>query len=155
MEPLRGLLAWIELHPIASTALAIGSLLGSIVLTAVVVRLPPDFFVGKTSPPWFRGQHPLVRVVLSSGHEVIAARGHPFYRLGMDPVPAEQLAAGDALETAFRYPEGYVPPDLAGAAASAPIRVVRVEPAGEGEVMTGTVRDTHALFVTAGILCGE
>ena len=27
--------------------------------------------------------------------------------------------------------------------------------AGEGEVMTGTVRDTHALFVTAGVLCGE
>ena len=102
-----------------------------------------------------RGPVPLVRVVLSSGHEVIAARGHPFYRLGMDPVPAEQLAAGDALETAFRYPEGYVPPDLTGAAANAPIRVVRVEPAGEGEVMTGTVRDTHALFVTAGILCGE
>ena len=33
--------------------------------------------------------------------------------------------------------------------------VVRVEPAGDGEVMTGTVRDTHALFVTAGVLCGE
>jgi hypothetical protein len=26
---------------------------------------------------------------------------------------------------------------------------------GDGEVMTGTVRDTHALFVTAGVLCGE
>jgi hypothetical protein len=102
-----------------------------------------------------RGPVPLVRVVLSSGHEVVAARGHPFYRLGMDPVPADELAAGDDLETAFRYPEGYAPPDLPCAEPSAPIRVARVEPAGEGEVMTGTVRDTHALFVTAGILCGE
>jgi hypothetical protein len=33
--------------------------------------------------------------------------------------------------------------------------VVRVDAAGDGEVMTGTVRDTHALFVTAGVLCGE
>lgn len=102
-----------------------------------------------------RGSVPLVRVVLSSGHEVLAGRGHPFYRVGMEAVPAGQLAAGDDLETAFRYPEGYTPPDVSAPDASAPIRVVRVEPAGEGEVMTGTVRDTHALFVTAGVLCGE
>jgi hypothetical protein len=101
------------------------------------------------------GPVPLVRIVLSTGHEVLAARGHPFYRLGMVAVPAGQLVAGDDLETAFRYPPGYTPPDVPGAAASAPISVVRVEPAGEGEVMTGTVRDTHALFVTAGVLCGE
>ncbi len=101
------------------------------------------------------GPVPLVRVVLSTGHEVLAARGHPFFRLGMQAVPAVELMAGDGLETAFRYPAGYAPPDLEGAEASAPISVVRVEPAGEGEVMTGTVRDTHALFVTAGILCGE
>jgi hypothetical protein len=101
------------------------------------------------------GPVPLVRIVLSTGHEVLAARGHPFYRLGMEAVPAEQLGAGDGLETAFRYPEGYAPPDVPETATNAPIRVVRVEAAGEGEVMTGTVRDTHALFVTAGVLCGE
>jgi hypothetical protein len=100
-----------------------------------------------------RGPVPLVRVVLSSGHEVVTGRGHPFYRAGMQPVAAGDLAPGDDLETAFRYPEGYSPPDVD--ATSAPIRVVRVEAAGEGEVMTGTVRDTHALFVTAGVLCGE
>jgi hypothetical protein len=102
-----------------------------------------------------RGPVPLVRVVLSSGHEVIAARGHPFYRLGMVPVAAAELISGDGLETAFRYPEGYSPPDLVGVDPNAPIRVVRVEPAGAGEVMTGTVRDTHALYLTAGVLCGE
>jgi hypothetical protein len=102
-----------------------------------------------------RGPLPLLRVVLSTGHEVVAARGHPFYRVGMKQVSADALAPGDDLETAFRYPEGYAPPDVPDAVPSAPIRVVRVEPAGEGEVMTGTVRDTHALFVTAGVLCGE
>jgi hypothetical protein len=30
-----------------------------------------------------------------------------------------------------------------------------VEPSGEGQVLTGTVRDTHVLFLTAGVLCGE
>jgi hypothetical protein len=102
-----------------------------------------------------RGPVPLVRVVLSSGHEVVAARGHPFFRDGMEPVPAEGLRPGDGLETAYRYPAGYAPSDAPHAAGGEPIRVVRVEPAGDGEVMTGTVRDTHALFVTAGVLCGE
>jgi len=103
-----------------------------------------------------RGPVPLVRIVLSSGHEVLAGRDHPFYRVGMEPVPAGRLAPGDRLETAYQYPEGYVPTDLpAGTAISPAIDVVRVEPAGEGEVMTGTVRDTHAMFLTAGVLCGE
>lgn len=102
-----------------------------------------------------RGPVSLVRVVLSSGHEVLVAGGHPFYRIGMEPVPAERLVPGDGLETAFRYPDGYSPPDLPQGDLSAPIRVVRVEPAGAGHVMTGTVRDTHALFLTAGVLCGE
>ena len=63
---------------------------------------------------------PLVRVVLSTGHEVLAARGHPFYRVGMEAVAAERLAPGDGLETAFRYPEGYAPPDVPDAGPSAP-----------------------------------
>ena len=103
-----------------------------------------------------RGPVPLVRVVLGSGQAVVVGRDHPFYRVGMEAVPAAELVAGDSLETAYRYPEGYVPSDLpADVAVSTAIQVVRVEPVGEGEVMTGTVRDTHALFLTAGVLCGE
>lgn len=103
------------------------------------------------------GPVPLVRLVLDSGHAVVAARGHVFYREGMEPVPAAQLAPGDRLETAFHYPPGYVPPE---GGPNAPfwdraISVRAVEPAGEGEVYTGTVRDAHRLFLTAGILCGE
>jgi hypothetical protein len=98
---------------------------------------------------------PLVRVVLTTGHEVLAAPSHPFYRSGMEAVPAEALAPGDALETAFQYPDGYTPPDVPDSGISAPIRVVRVEHAGTGAVMTGTVRDTHAFFLSAGVLCGE
>jgi hypothetical protein len=96
----------------------------------------------------------LVRVVLDSGHVAVTARGHIFYRRGMEPVPAERLAPGDLLETAFTYPDGYAPPD-----ADLPVRpaiAVRVvETAGEGQVWTGTVRDTHTLFLTAGVLCDE
>ena len=101
------------------------------------------------------GPVPLVRVVLDSGHAVLTAAEHPFYRRGMQPVPARQLVAGDLLETAFHYHEGYVPPDVTTGVGAAAVAVRAVEPAGEGDVLTGTVRDTHVLFVTAGVLCGE
>jgi hypothetical protein len=97
----------------------------------------------------------LVQVVLDSRHAVVVATGHPFHRADGTVAAAADLRAGDKLATAFRYPDGYLPagttdvPDAWGAA------VVRVEPAGRGAVMTGTVRDTHVLFVTAGVLCGE
>jgi hypothetical protein len=97
----------------------------------------------------------LVRVVLDNGHSVVVARDHPFYRRGLEAVPASRLAAGDALETAFQYPEGYHAPTAAAAPSAWGVHVVRVEPAGEGSVMSGSVRDTHRMFLTAGVLCGE
>jgi hypothetical protein len=103
------------------------------------------------------GPVPLVRLVLDSGHSVTAASGHVFYREGMEPVPAAQLVPGDRLETAFRYAAGYVPPgrDPRAPFYDGAIAVRAIEPAGEGEVYTGTVRDAHRLFLTAGVLCGE
>jgi hypothetical protein len=100
------------------------------------------------------GPVPLVRVVFDSGQAAVVARGQVFYRVGMDPVRAEALRSGDQLETAFSYPPGYVPPDATRAVATA-IGVRAVEPAGEGQVMSGTVRDTHTLFLAAGVLCAE
>ncbi|MCW5891579.1 MAG: hypothetical protein KIT14_13655 [bacterium] len=101
------------------------------------------------------GPVPLVRVVLASGHHVECAAGHPFFRVGMEAVAAADLRSDDLLETAYMYPEGYVPPDLPGARPGGPVAVARVEPAGHGAVMHGTVRDTHVLYLTAGVLCGE
>jgi hypothetical protein len=98
---------------------------------------------------------PLVRVVLDNGHSVVTARDHRFYRRGMQAVPASALAAGDALETAFAYPDGYSPPTGANAPSAWGIHVLRVEPAGAGSVMFGTVRDTGRMFLTAGVLCSE
>jgi hypothetical protein len=98
---------------------------------------------------------PLVRVILDTGHVALTARGHVFYRRGMEPVPAERLAPGDLLETAFGYPPGYVPPDAVRTDFGPAIGVRAVEAAGEGQVWAGTVRDTHALFLTAGVLCAE
>jgi len=100
------------------------------------------------------GPVPLVRVVFDTGHAAVTARGQVFYRVGMDPVPAERLAPGDRLETAFRYSDGYVPPDASRPVSDA-ISVRVVEPAGEGQVWTGTVRETHMFFLTAGVLCAE
>jgi hypothetical protein len=100
------------------------------------------------------GPVPLVRVVLDDGHVAVTAAGQIFYRLGMEPVPAGRLVSGDRLETAFKYPEGYVPPDPARPVATS-IAIRAVEPAGEGQVWSGTVRDTHTLFLTAGVLCAE
>ena len=101
------------------------------------------------------GPVPLVRVVLGSGHVAVTAPGHLFYRRGMEPVPAERLAPGDLLETAFDYPEGYrlESPAVPRSGVAAAVRAV--EPSGERQVLTGTVRDTHVLFLTAGVLCGE
>jgi len=98
---------------------------------------------------------PLVRVRLDNGHRFVVARDHPVYRAGMQPAPAEELAAGDALESAFRYPDGYLLGETDEVPAGWGIHVVGIEPAGDGTVMFGTVRDTHQLFVTAGVLCGE
>jgi len=96
----------------------------------------------------------LVRVVLDSGHVAVTATGQIFYRVGMEPVPAARLVTGDRLETAFKYVEGYVPPDAARTVAPA-VAVRAVETAGEGQAWSGTIRDTHAFFLTAGVLCGE
>ena len=102
-----------------------------------------------------RDAAPLVRVTLDSGHSVVVAAGHPFFRRGMEAVAAADLRPGDQLETAFRYPDAYLPPDVTAASHAWGISVRSVEAAGDGPVMTGMVRDTHALFVTAGVLCGE
>src|SRR5207244_3852158 len=44
-----------------------------------------------------KGPVPLVRVVFDSGHAAVVAREHVFYRLGVEPVPAERLRPGDRL----------------------------------------------------------
>ena len=69
---------------------------------------------------------------------------------------ASDRAHEGVLETAFSYPADYAPPDRDPRAPFFDAISVRaVEPAGEGPVFTGTVRDTHTLFLTAGVLCGE
>ena len=98
---------------------------------------------------------PLVRVVLETGHEAVTARGHRFYRRGMEAVAAGDLAPGDLLETGFHYPGGYWPPDAGTTTPRVHIAVRAVESAGEGPVLFGTVRDTHSMFLTAGVLVAE
>jgi hypothetical protein len=122
---------------------------------AVLTRLPSGRLTFRQlikvteSPPVL-----LVRVVLDTGHAAVVAPGQLFYRLGMEPVPAAALRAGDVLETAYHYVDGYIPPDVDRPVRRA-ISVGGIEPAGEGSVWTGTVRETHAFFLTAGVLCAD
>src|SRR5262249_57120848 len=53
-----------------------------------------------------------VRVMLDTGHRIVAASEHPFFRHGMAVVAARDLVAGGVLATAFTYPAGCVPPGL-------------------------------------------
>ena len=96
----------------------------------------------------------LLRVVFDSGQTAVVAPGQVFYRVGMEPVRAAELRPGDRLETAFKYPPDYGPPDATRPVATA-IAVTTVEPAGDGPAWSGTVRETHTLFLAAGVLCAE
>ncbi|HTJ46288.1 MAG TPA: hypothetical protein VL463_29485 [Kofleriaceae bacterium] len=61
----------IEAHPFASAAIAIGTFAGSILLTiAMLVRLPADYFVGETAPPWFAKRHPITRALLNTARNL-------------------------------------------------------------------------------------
>src|SRR5690242_18584957 len=100
------------------------------------------------------GPVPLLRVIFDSGQSAVVAPGQVFYRVGMEPVRAAELRPGDQLETAFGYPPEYMPPD-ADRPITRAIAVRAVEPAGDGQVWRGTVRETHTLFLTAGVLCAE
>ena len=65
-------MAWIQrlvdlvaAHPILAATIAIGSFVGSILLTvAVLVRLPADYFVAVEAPPWFAKRDPITRAAL-------------------------------------------------------------------------------------------
>jgi hypothetical protein len=53
-------------HPIAAALIAIGSFVGSIAITIIVlVRLPADYFVDPKPPPWFPSLPPIVRLLLN------------------------------------------------------------------------------------------
>jgi len=99
------------------------------------------------------GPVPLVRVVLDSGHTAVVARDHVFYRVGLEPVPAARLrpaissrplSATGRLHAARR--DDARPPNDRGA---------RDRAGGRGAGVGRHVRDTHALFLTAGVLCAE
>ena len=123
---------------------------------AVLTRLPSGALgfrqLIKVAPA---GPVELVRVVLDRGHPIVVSSGHVFFRRGMEPVAAGELVPGDLLETAFHYADGYTPPAAQVPVENAAIAVRAVEPAGQGEVFAGTIRDTHVLFLTAGVLCAE
>src|SRR5262245_24771388 len=101
---------------------------------AVLTRLPSGMLgFRQLIKVLSRDAVPLVRVTLDSGHSVVTAAGHPFYRRGMsEAVAAADLRPGDPLETAFRYPDGYHPTGAPQACGACGVAVRSVEPAGDG-----------------------
>jgi hypothetical protein len=100
---------------------------------------------------------PVVTIALDNGHGVTVAQDQIVYKIGMEPVRAGDLAAGDMLEPAFHYPPGYrlrdAGPEADGEAGPPGHRVVQVDGAGEAVVYSGRVKETGCGFLTAGILC--
>jgi hypothetical protein len=99
---------------------------------------------------------PLVRLRLEHGESIDLAEDQVIYRAGLATVVARDVRAGDLLEPHFHYPAGYRPRGTpAEVSAERGFRVAAVEPAGEGVVFRGSVKETHCLFLSTGILCAE
>ena len=99
---------------------------------------------------------PVVRIMLSNGLAVTAARDQVFIRKGgVEGVLAQDLKAGDPLEPSWVFLEGYTSPYAADSPSEACYRVVAVEAAGHAEVFLASVRETGRFYLTCGVLCRD
>jgi len=101
-------------------------------------------------------QQPVVKVTLETGAAFRVAPSQVLFKKGMVECPVAALQAGDELEPAFHYPEGYeYRDDVAGASRTSPraLRVTAVAPDGVADLFTFGVNQTGCFFLTAGVLC--
>jgi len=101
-------------------------------------------------------QQPVLRVTLETGATFRVAPHQVLYQKGMVECRADALQAGDELEPAFHYPDGYAyRDDVAGGprTSSRAVRVVAVAADGTADLFTFGVNQTGCFFVTAGVLC--
>ena len=99
----------------------------------------------------------VLRVTFDNGHAVTVDSGHVFYAPDKIERPASALEPGEMLDTSFHFPVGYAyhRSDGSTAISDGGTHVTSVEPAGTADVFTGIVNETHAYFLTAGVLCKE
>ena len=101
-------------------------------------------------------QQPVLKVTLGTGASFRVAPCQVLYKKGMAECRADALCAGDALEPAFHYPEGYTYRDDGGGGSQTSdraIRVIEVTPGGSADLFSFQVNQTGCFFLTAGVLC--
>lgn len=96
---------------------------------------------------------PVIRVTFENGQAVRIGRDQIFFKKGMFEAPAAVIRPGEALEPAWDYRDGYVPPDLEGRRpADGTLRVASVAADGEAETFSAPIRETGRFFLTCGAL---
>jgi hypothetical protein len=99
----------------------------------------------------------VVRVTFENGHSAVVDREHVFYAPDGVERRAATLEAGELLDTSFHFPTGYVYRRMDGTTETSAggLHVTAIEPSGTADVFSGAVNETHAYFLTAGVLCRE
>ncbi|MBI2963977.1 MAG: hypothetical protein HYY35_09505 [Deltaproteobacteria bacterium] len=121
----------------------------------ILTRLPGGALGFRIMGKFARSGAPVrvVRVTLESGQAVRVGEDQIFFKKGMVEAPASAIRPGDALEPAWDYRDGYVPPDLDGRRpADGTLRVAAVAPDGEAETFSAPIRETGRFFLTCGAL---
>lgn len=101
-------------------------------------------------------QQPVVEVELETGARFRVAPYQVLFKKGMSECRADALRAGDELEPAFHYPEGYAYRDDVDGGSRASTRALRVnavKPGGTADIFSFGVNRTGCFFLTAGVLC--
>ena len=98
---------------------------------------------------------PVLRVVFDNGQSLVVDQGHVFYGRGMVERSVTELQPGEALDSSFHFPAGYVFQNMDGTTqvSAGSVCVAAVEAAGDADVFGGIVNETGSYFVTAGVLC--
>jgi hypothetical protein len=153
----RGCLAGESLIETVDGPLAIATLVGKSM--PVLTRLPGGQvgFRLMTKIACTASGVALLRVTFDNGQTVVVDGGHVFYAPGRVERPVESLVAGETLDSSFHFPAGYTFRKMDGTTevSAGGVRVQGVAAAGAGDVFGGAINETHAYFVTAGVLCRE
>jgi len=100
------------------------------------------------------GMRAVLRITLDNGLSFRVAPSQVLLKRGMIETNAGEVRAGDELESAFCFPEGYVycADDQREVTARASVGVRHVEPAGEAEVYGFCVNLTGRFAFSCGVL---
>ncbi len=101
-------------------------------------------------------QQPVLKLTLETGQSFRVTPEQVLFKSGLVECSADALQAGDALEPAFTYPQGYkfrVDQNRGEQESGACLRVAHIEPGGSADVYALGVNQTGCFFLTAGVLC--